>query len=391
MQQVVVTLTQPANEMVQEEICKKVAHLSKSILSSRFTEDGLNLIFEAPEEEAALLSGQAEQLARTVQRSLRNLQRKLVYRSTAADTVQFLGDGTDPGIHQLGNGQVALEDLPLRLYRYFDRIFQSLGNPWTPKPVYTPTLIPATVLAKCGYFRSFPHNVTFAVHLLEDAEQIDAFRGRHATRETLDEQALGDMDVPEACLTPATCYHVYHIFEGRTVAAGGSIYEVCGKCFRYEASNMRDLRRLWDFTMREIVFMGTKDYVLEQREQGIEIVSRFMEEHQVAGEIRTASDPFFIAPDASAKTYFQLSAETKYEISLMLPEEERLAVGSLNYHTDFFGRTFNVSVEEGGPMHSVCIAFGLERWVYAFLAQHGNQPERWPSVIRCAPEFVGLS
>ncbi|HZU38420.1 MAG TPA: aminoacyl--tRNA ligase-related protein, partial [Gemmataceae bacterium] len=167
----------------------------------------------------------------------------------------------------------------------------------------------------------------------------------------------------------------------------GLAYGVCGKCFRYESSNMQGLRRLWDFTMREIVFLGDRDGVLKRRERGIELMSRFLDEHQLAGEIRTASDPFFIAPDAVAKTYFQLSAETKYEVSLLLPENARVAVGSLNYHTDFFGRAFNTSVENGGPMHSVCIAFGLERWVHAFLAQHGTQPQHWPQAVRQAPEF----
>jgi hypothetical protein len=130
---------------------------------------------------------------------------------------------------------------------------------------------------------------------------------------------------------------------------------------RYESSNLSDLRRLWDFTMREVVFLGARDDVLARRERGLGLVARFLDEHEVAGEVRTASDPFFVAPDALAKTYFQLSSETKYEVSLLLPEGGRLAVGSLNYHTDFFGRAFNVAVEGAGPMHSVCIAFGLER------------------------------
>ncbi len=39
-------------------------------------------------------------------------------------------------------------------------------------------------------------------------------------------------------------------------------------------------------------------------------------------------------------------------------------------------------------MHSVCIAFGLERWVHAFLAQHGEHPEDWPDIMRDAPEFA---
>jgi hypothetical protein len=106
------------------------------------------------------------------------------------------------------------------------------------------------------------------------------------------------------------------------------------------------------------------------------------------GEIRTASDPFFVAPDAVGKTYFQLSSETKFEVSLAIPDQERLAVGSVNYHTDFFGRVFGITLGEVGFAHSVCIAFGLERWVYAFLVQHGISVSRWPDVVRLAPEFA---
>jgi seryl-tRNA synthetase len=195
------------------------------------------------------------------------------------------------------------------------------------------------------------------------------------------------MQTPEACLSPAVCYHVYHLNQDRAIPASGLAYGVCGKCFRYESSNMSDLRRLWDFTMREVVFLGGREDLLERRQRSIEMMGRFLDEHRLAGEIRTASDPFFIAPDALGKTYFQLSSETKYEISLMLPGDARLAVGSHNYHSDFFGRAFNATVEGAGPMHSVCIAFGLERWVYAFLVQHGDDPSHWPEPVREAPEF----
>lgn len=385
-----IELPTPAQEMAQEEIPKKIAHLSKDIANVRFAEDGRCLLFDAPQHLAGELTPRVEDLARSIQKSLRSLQRKRVYTSTRVDSPIFRGDGVHSGIHQLGNGQVALEGIPLALFRYFDRVFTDLGNAWNAVPVLTPTLIPATVLAKCDYFRSFPHNVTFAAHLFEDAAQIDAFRTRHQERDSLDEKALADMETPEACLSPATCYHVYHMNAEKTVPVSGLVYGVCGKCFRYESSNMKDLRRLWDFTMREVAFLGDRDYVLGEREKGNERVADFLESHELAGEIRTASDPFFIAPDAGAKTYFQLSAETKYEISLLLPEDERLAVGSLNYHTDFFGRAFNVQVEGSGYMHSVCIAFGLERWVYAFLCQQGSDPAKWPKVMQRAPEFAGV-
>ena len=122
---------------------------------------------------------------------------------------------------------------------------------------------------------------------------------------------------PDTCLSPATCYHVYHLHAGTIVPAAGTVHGVCGKCFRFESTNTSDLRRLWDFTMREIVFMGTREQVWQHREVGLERTAALLTEHRLASEIRTASDPFFTAPDAMAKTYFQLSSETKYEIAAL--------------------------------------------------------------------------
>jgi seryl-tRNA synthetase len=386
-----VQLTSPAHEMAQEEIRKQVAFLSKDIRAVRFSSTGDSIEFESPADAGPALTGEVQALAGRVQRALRNLQRKLVYRSPAAEDPQFAADVNLDGIHFLGTGQVALEGIPLRLFRYFDRVFEAFGAPWKARPLMTPTLIPDRVLARCDYFRSFPHYVTFASHLREDVKVIDGFRARHQTAEEIDGNAMADMDRPEACLSPAVCYHVYHLFQNRTVPAFGTIYGICGKCFRFESANLSDMRRLWDFTMREVVFLGGRVEVLSARDKSIEMMSDFLTRHRIAGEIRTASDPFFIAPDAVSKTYFQLSSDSKFEVSLLLPGGERTAVGSHNYHSDFFGRAFHTDVEGAGPMHSVCVAFGLERWVYAFLQQHGSDPARWPDPLRHAPEFQDIS
>lgn len=387
MPSVTIPLPAAAHEMAQEEIQKKVIHLGRGISNVRFSDGGRLLVFDTPTEFSLDQRERVAVVAHDVQRGLRKLQRKVVFRSQHADRAEFLGSGMSEDVHLSGNGQVMLSGTALRLYRYFDRVLEEMGQFWKARPLLTPTLIPSSVLSRCDYFRSFPQNVTFAAHIIEDAERIGDFRTRHQDRETLDGSALADMETPEACLSPAVCYHVYHLHQNQVLPRGVVAYNVCGKCFRYESSNMRDLRRLWDFTMREIVFLGAEDSVLAERQRGIDRVATFLEQHQLAAEIRTASDPFFIAPDASAKTYFQLSAETKFEVSLLLPNDERLAVGSLNHHTDFFGRAFAVEIEGSGPMHSVCIAFGLERCVCAFLAQHGELPARWPEAVRTAPEF----
>jgi seryl-tRNA synthetase len=382
---VTIPLQESASDMAREEIVKQVAHLSNSLRNPRISADGSKFQFDVPEEEAEDTKHHAEHLCALIQRSLRNLQRKVVYQTRALARPIIRGT-TAPGegVFMAGRGQVMLEGMPLQLFRYFERALGDLEKHWTTQELLTPTLIPADVLAKCDYFRSFPNTVTFACHLEPDASVINSFRTRHEKRTSVDRESLADMGTPEACLSPAVCYHVYHRTQGQTLPAEGIAYSVHGKCFRYESSNMRELTRLWDFTMRELVFLGTSEYVLEERERCVQIIGEFLDDLGLAAEIRTASDPFYIAPDASSKTYFQLTAETKYELSALLPNKDRLAIGSLNYHTDFFGRAFDINVEGAGPAHSSCIGFGLERFVCAFLAQHGNNPANWPDEIRAS-------
>ncbi len=386
-----VDLNAPAHEMAREEILKQAPFLSKDIRNVRFSADNLSIEFEAPDHRGSQLTAALGELANRTQRALRGLERKIVFHSEAAGKPAFATGVDTNGIRFLGTGQVAMYGIPLRLFQYFDRVFKQFGAPWNATPLMTPTLIPDRILSRCDYFRSFPQSVTFASHLQEDVDVIAAFRERHESAGELDGAALADMDRPEACLSPAVCYHVYHLFEGRTVPVFGTTYSICGKCFRYESSNITDLRRLWEFTLREVVFLGARKEVLQARDQTIEMMAEFINRHRIAGEIRTASDPFFVAPDSISKTYFQLSSDSKFEVSLMLAGGERIAVGSHNYHSDFFGRVFHTDLETGGPMHSVCVGFGLERWVYAFLQQHGSVPSAWPDAIRNAPEFQDIS
>lgn len=382
---VTIVLRDPATDMAREEILKQVAHLSPSLRKARISLDGSRLEFDVPEQEAGSTKVNAENLCALIQRSLRNLERKVVYQSRAVARPIFRGSTAGiPGVIMSGPGQVMLEGLPLWLFQYLDSALAELEQEWNAQPLLTPTLIPAAVLARCNYFRSFPNTVTFACHLHPEAGVINGFRARHDDKMTLDDQALGDMAPPETCLSPAVCYHVYHRNQGRTLDPAGAIYRVHGKCFRYEATNLNGMTRLWEFSMRELVFLGPSDSVLDQRQQCLETFGAFFDELGLACEIRTASDPFYIAPDAPSKTYFQLTAETKYEVSALLPDDERVAVGSLNYHHDFFGRAFDIKIDGGGLAHSVCIGFGLERLVCAFLAQHGTDPENWPEKVRMA-------
>ena len=99
--------------------------------------------------------------------------------------------------------------------------------------------------------------------------------------------------------------------------------------------------------MRELVFVGERGTGCSTNgSRAIDAFIPVLDALGLPAEIRTASDPFFVAPEASAKTYFQLSSETKYEISVESVADERLAVGSFNYHTDFFGKAFGTNAAD---------------------------------------------
>ena len=60
--------------------------------------------------------------------------------------------------------------------------------------------------------------------------------------------------------------------------------------------------------------------------------------------------------------------------------DETVAAASFNLHERFFGESFDIRLLDGQPAASACVAFGLERWTLAFLAAHGTNARRWPSI-----------
>jgi hypothetical protein len=101
-----VRLNAAAGEMAREEIGKQAAFLSKSIGKVSFSEDGFTIEFDAADEEAADLQTALERTANRIVRSLRSLERKVVFASTASPA--FPANVPMDGVHFLGTGQVAL-------------------------------------------------------------------------------------------------------------------------------------------------------------------------------------------------------------------------------------------------------------------------------------------
>ena len=185
-----------------------------------------------------------------------------------------------------------------------------------------------------------------------------------------------------ARLAPAVCYHTYPEFSGRPIGEKPELITARGQCYRYEGGQHVPLERLWEFTMREIIVIGTRDQVETTRQSLVRQAIALVEALELDAVIETASDPFFTAGDEGRRLMQQAGA-LKYELRLAIDETGRaIAVASFNHHHDFFGARFDMRHATGVPAHSGCVAFGLERWVLALFAQHGVEPGSWPNAAR---------
>jgi seryl-tRNA synthetase len=297
---------------------------------------------------------------------------------------------TDPNAELLERGEMfqeatgifTLGPLLTRLISFFEGQFVALADSFGAAPYRFPTLIPAKSLERVGYFRAFPHSLSFVTHLREDLDAIDGF-SQHAT---CDEHGLNtpanSFAQIQVLLSPAVCYHLYFALADKPLPGGKLAATAVGNCFRYESVNLASLERLWNFTMREVIFVGPKDFILQNRETGRERMRNFFEEIGLAYCVESANDPFFIG-EFKKQAAFQSAFQLKFEIRAALPfKGGTLAVGSYNYHQDFFGRSLNINLPDGSPAHTGCIAFGLERMAFAFLSQYGLESSKWPDRVR---------
>ncbi len=307
------------------------------------------------------------------------LDRPIVYQADPMTELLARGE-----ISQETQGVFSLGPLVTRLIGYFEGLFLDLADSFGAVPYRFPTLIPARYLERVNYFRAFPHSLSFVTHLREDLDVIDEFSQHAACGDHGLETPLDSFANIQTLLSPAVCYHLYFALADKPLPEGKVVATAVGSCFRYEAINLTSLERLWNFNMREIIFVGPKEFVLENREIARQRMSRVFEEIGLAYRVESANDPFFIG-EFRKQAAFQSAFQLKFEIRASLPfKNSTLAVGSYNYHQDFFGRSLDISLPDGAPAHTGCVAFGLERIAFAFLAQFGLDPEKWPEAVRKA-------
>jgi hypothetical protein len=308
------------------------------------------------------------------------------HRETQDDVYERLQAAGE--VTELGDGQVALGPLLLRLSDWIDERLAEIVRDEIPATVEYryPTLLPTRVLEAAGYFSSFPQYLMFVTRLHSDIDTYRDFQREFAAAGRLEPRVLGQCENVDYCLPPTMCFHTFGQHRGRALGTDDlTVITAKGKSFRFESRYSASLERLWDFTIRETVVMGRRAEVLAARGRLMERALAFVDSLGLAGHCEVANDPFFCEPDATpARIYSQRLMELKYELRLAISGGRTVAVGSFNFHDDFFGRSFDISLANGDRVSSACTGFGIERFTYAFLCQHGSDPAHWPATVTAA-------
>jgi len=377
-------------EHLVEQVQARLAYVDEWITGAEVLAGGAQIVLQGKEAPSTTRSRELEAKVQSVVHEMArgsfkpkveiledHLERSVRYTLDPMDALRAQRE-----VSEEATGIFTFGPLMSRLIDYLDGRFLELAASFDAQPYRFPTLMSAQFLGRADYFRAFPHSLTFATHLREDLEIISAFSQEAAYEE-------GGLNVsPEifskiqALLSPATCYHLYFSLADHPLPNGQLAATAVGNCFRYESMNLTSLERMWNFSMREVIFVGSKDFVLENRELGRQRMQAVYEELGLAYRVESANDPFFVG-EFRKQAAFQNAFQLKFEIRARLPfKDSTLAVGSYNYHQDFFGRHMHITLPDGSPAHTGCVAFGLERFAYAFLAQHGLDPEKWPPAVR---------
>ncbi len=289
-------------------------------------------------------------------------------------------------VHDYGKGQVAYSGPVLKLAqlinekagKLYEKHFDAVDG-------HFPAFIDAETLHKCGYFDSHPNAVTFVGNMVEDFDAIEAFRVANSCSEGAHMPPQEHVHHDGMCMNPAACFPAYPTLAGRKFDEEGHVVTWLGRVFRYESRNICGLDRLYEFNVREIVWIGTEDYVSGCRKKALPLVGELAAFVDLDMKLQTATDPFF-ATVSAAKKFFQQAQEVKNEILIPVLKsdgsQKLLACGSVNLHGNFFGERFDITAADGEAAHTGCIGLGIERWVLAGFTQHGFDPDRWPEAVR---------
>lgn len=249
-------------------------------------------------------------------------------------------------------GYVCYYDKYEKIYADLDALFKGFLDGKEYRNFNIPAMIDGEVLEKCGYFESFPDQIS-AVASIKDESIEDIMNGNKVNE--------AHIALHNKYLTPSACLHIYPMFNGKNIEKN-EVITTKARVYRCEKSGFEELTRLWDFSVREIVFIGSKEFVKENLEEMKQRAFNIAKNITPDAKLDIAHDHFYKGQRNDIKARIQKKNEQKFELRIPIGDRD-VSVASFNFHGYHFSLPFKF--DQNKQIVSGCVGFGLERWVAA--------------------------
>jgi hypothetical protein len=213
-------LPKPVDRQLASDIEKQFVYVSPHIVGLKVAPSGDTVIAECDANGPSLeqIVSKLSRFLDAMTKNFRKIEQRVHYERNRHQS-RIAGDRIYDALRQQGwvfehgQGQVSLSGPPLNALNALDRQLEATYKKRFAAIDHSyPAMIKAELLARCGYFEMHPNAVSFVSHVIEDYDELEAFRRANVGKGQLIVTNADAFEVPKFCLNPAACFPCYEAF-----------------------------------------------------------------------------------------------------------------------------------------------------------------------------------
>jgi seryl-tRNA synthetase len=355
------------NENIKKEFLEKIYYINKNItkvnVKKNYIQISLNKKINKQEIKIKTIN-----LVNNLKKIFSDLPEKVIY----SNLIKFKKKIIDINkilinqklIKKISDGIFSIEGKLLDIKNTIDNLIFEFARINNYKTIDFKGFINIESIIQNGYLAAFPHHCLFVSNIERNQTSIK----KVSDISNKNELNVNKLQKPSLVLSPTVCYNCFDYLKNSRINLPTKITALAN-CARYESLNYDSLKRLKVFSMRELMFFGSRDFINSHLQDNINYFIKIFKKLKICFRVCTATDPFFSKKYINKKA-FQIHNNLKYEIQMYLPyEKEWLAVGSFNNHLDTLTKKYKITGRKNKNVFSGCVGFGYERLIYSIYSQ----------------------
>jgi len=289
--------------------------------------------------------------------------------------------------HAAGRGQWIYGPQLTKIFRAFERaLLEEVCKPLGYEEMIFPKFVPWDVWKRSGHAKGiYPEAYYVCTPKTRDPEYWEEVMDYYKVTNEVPLDMIMDRIEPVGGMCYAQCPPFWIFLQDKTIPdeiIPITVFDRSGTSHRYESGGLHGIERLDEFHRVEIVWIGTKEQVIEHAKQLQEGYRRIFEEFMDIEWREAWVTPWFMAQEGKAgMAESKEVGTTDYEA--VLPYSGKwLEFQNVSVNGNKYPKRFRVKLQSGEELWSGCSGVGLERWAAVFLAQKGFDQDKWPKKFR---------